>query len=699
MNKNLLDIISSNIDKNILSSLKLNEKIYDDVQIADAYLKGNLILKTTSLDISNTNNYFQSDIAASIDTVNSVAFWGLFIVKHLIRSIEKTGNEKYSAPLKQIIESFINTAENDPEIITKTRGNAAFNRTLILSYCYLKLKAINDGFADKILYFLKETLLKDIIIGNFYSSSFNASMCCAKLLILMLCDNSDCNECITDMCSFTNQYINDDGSSNDDKLASNAYFNRFLSMFVDIMKCLKLNNDELFEKLNKNVQFLQLMTNEKGWFPSIGAGDSSKSAFSSTNASLCIPKSGLFVSKTEDFYFINKAEENRFSVFYEYGGTAVFNATGSLNGKKLASALYLNDDSVANILKSAKTDINITEQSSTVKIQTEQFNTITSCDYSILDTGFSISHSYSGIKYGAKQLFILSSKCKEVRILKDEVQFFAGGNKVSIYIKSLNGTNINLCTGTASEEGQNVQVQIIEIVSASETDNIEIKVCIDTEVYARYKASKEDFLPERAYRQFRPMLTSDFMNELVRYGNVGATEIYRLGRQAYLEHDFDTAKRCEILNSLLHNCVIKSTCKLGKGTRLAYGGVGILIHADSVVGKNCMFGVGCSLAGGPTLGDYVYLAPGVRVTGKFNIGNFCVIGANAVVNKNVEPFSVVAGVPAKVIKKITPENLDRYLRDYFAAVDKTNKDFVEEVRNEFLAQYEEYKKTHPEQEG
>lgn len=45
------------------------------------------------------------------------------------------------------------------------------------------------------------------------------------------------------------------------------------------------------------------------------------------------------------------------------------------------------------------------------------------------------------------------------------------------------------------------------------------------------------------------------------------------------------------------------------------------------------------------LGTHVVIMPGVR------LGRGAVVGSNAVVNKNVEPYQVVAGIPAKVIKE------------------------------------------------
>jgi acetyltransferase-like isoleucine patch superfamily enzyme len=50
------------------------------------------------------------------------------------------------------------------------------------------------------------------------------------------------------------------------------------------------------------------------------------------------------------------------------------------------------------------------------------------------------------------------------------------------------------------------------------------------------------------------------------------------------------------------------------------------------------------------IGEGVCILPGVR------IGRNAVIGANAVVTKSVPPFSVVAGIPARVIRNLSKEN-------------------------------------------
>ena len=51
----------------------------------------------------------------------------------------------------------------------------------------------------------------------------------------------------------------------------------------------------------------------------------------------------------------------------------------------------------------------------------------------------------------------------------------------------------------------------------------------------------------------------------------------------------------------------------------------------------------------PLIGDDVIIYPGAKVIGNITIGNKAVIGANAVVIKDVLENEIVAGVPAKCI--------------------------------------------------
>lgn len=52
-----------------------------------------------------------------------------------------------------------------------------------------------------------------------------------------------------------------------------------------------------------------------------------------------------------------------------------------------------------------------------------------------------------------------------------------------------------------------------------------------------------------------------------------------------------------------------------------------------------------------SIGSAVWLSTGVRVLPGVSIGDGCVAGASAVITKDVEPWTIVGGNPAKVLKK------------------------------------------------
>lgn len=59
--------------------------------------------------------------------------------------------------------------------------------------------------------------------------------------------------------------------------------------------------------------------------------------------------------------------------------------------------------------------------------------------------------------------------------------------------------------------------------------------------------------------------------------------------------------------------------------------------------------------GGSVIGDNCYIGPGVKIVKPVKIRNNVVIGANAVVNKDIPDDCMVAGMPAKIIKKYNHE--------------------------------------------
>ncbi|MBI6216191.1 serine O-acetyltransferase [Proteus sp. DFP240708] len=97
---------------------------------------------------------------------------------------------------------------------------------------------------------------------------------------------------------------------------------------------------------------------------------------------------------------------------------------------------------------------------------------------------------------------------------------------------------------------------------------------------------------------------------------------------------------------------IPRATKLGYGLYLGHGKC-IVINASAVIGNNVNLSqfttIGSVESNAATIGDGVYIGPGVSIIENVIIGNEVKIGAGAVVTKNVDSNSVVAGVPAKKI--------------------------------------------------
>ncbi|HEV3229098.1 MAG TPA: acyltransferase [Solirubrobacteraceae bacterium] len=112
--------------------------------------------------------------------------------------------------------------------------------------------------------------------------------------------------------------------------------------------------------------------------------------------------------------------------------------------------------------------------------------------------------------------------------------------------------------------------------------------------------------------------------------------------------------------------------RIGSGTFL---NLGVMVASVELVeiGDHCMFANGCFISDGnhrfddpdkpvpwqgfstkgPTrVGDNVWCGAHVVITSGVTVGERCVIGANSVVTGDLEPFSIAAGAPARVIRRI-----------------------------------------------
>jgi len=145
--------------------------------------------------------------------------------------------------------------------------------------------------------------------------------------------------------------------------------------------------------------------------------------------------------------------------------------------------------------------------------------------------------------------------------------------------------------------------------------------------------------------------------------------VYRIFRWCYERHIPTQPLRffIERFIEITTGISMPAEATIGPGLRIHHFG-GIIVHSKAVVGAGCTLYHGVTLGdlggwgGAPHIGHHVLIGAGAKLLGQIDIGDYCRIGANAVVLTSVPPRCVAVGVPA-VIKESTSQGRDCVLEE------------------------------------
>ena len=100
------------------------------------------------------------------------------------------------------------------------------------------------------------------------------------------------------------------------------------------------------------------------------------------------------------------------------------------------------------------------------------------------------------------------------------------------------------------------------------------------------------------------------------------------------------------------NVVLQANVKIGNNTAINANSI---VSHETKLGNTVFLAPGCHLAGCITVEDGVFIGVGAIVMPRLKIGKWSVIGAGSVVIRDVPPYSIVAGNPAKIVRTIEPK--------------------------------------------
>jgi serine O-acetyltransferase len=140
-----------------------------------------------------------------------------------------------------------------------------------------------------------------------------------------------------------------------------------------------------------------------------------------------------------------------------------------------------------------------------------------------------------------------------------------------------------------------------------------------------------------------------------------ALSAYRIANTLWYSGRDSLARYFQSLISRTFDSDIHPACRIGSYCYFPTGS-GIVLGETGSIGHGCSFSEGVTLGGTgkeigdrhPKVGNHVFFGTGATVLGNILVGDGSVIDSSSVVTKPVAAYNRVGGVPAKVIKHLSP---------------------------------------------
>jgi len=104
--------------------------------------------------------------------------------------------------------------------------------------------------------------------------------------------------------------------------------------------------------------------------------------------------------------------------------------------------------------------------------------------------------------------------------------------------------------------------------------------------------------------------------------------------------DVDVGANSTVVKGILTNTVVGAGTKIGNQVNIGH---------NVSIGRNCFISAGVIICGSAKIRDNCWIAPGSIILNKVVIGESAKVGLGSVVTKDVEPETMVAGMPARFL--------------------------------------------------